>query len=99
MKFLVIWHLDVSRLTPEAIKAVMEQPNYGKKLEADGKLECRYHIVGSHGGAWIYKVSSNEELDMLLAAAPVYNFAKYRILPLAEMSDPDTVMRKLNVTK
>jgi hypothetical protein len=31
MKFLVIWHLDVSRLTPEVIKAVMEQPKYGKE--------------------------------------------------------------------
>ena len=95
MKYLVIWSLEVSRLTPEVIKAVMEQPNYGKKLAADGKLECRYHIVGSHGGAWIYSVKSNEELDMLLAAAPVYNFAKYKVLPLAEMSDPDTVLQKL----
>ena len=95
MKYLVIWSLEVSRLTPEVIKAVMEQPNYGKKLEADGKLECRYHIVGSHGGAWIYSVKSNEELDMLLAAAPVYNFAKYKVLPLAEMSDPGTVLQKL----
>ena len=95
MKFLVIWSLEVSRLTPEVIKAVMEQPNYGKKLQADGKIECRYHIVGSHGGAWIYCVKSNEELDMLLAAAPVYNFAKYQVLPLAEMGDPDTVWQKL----
>jgi muconolactone delta-isomerase len=98
MKFLVIWRLDVSHLTPELIKAVMDQPNYGKKLAAEKKLECRYHIVGSHGGAWIYNVKSNEELDMLLAAAPVYNFAKYDVLPLAEMSDPDTVLRKLGAS-
>ena len=95
MKYLVIWSLEVSRLTQEMIKAVMEQPDYGKKLQADGKLECRYHIVGSHGGAWIYSVKSNEELDMLLAAAPVYNFAKYKVLPLAEMSDADTVLQRL----
>ena len=95
MKFLVIWHLEVSRLTPEAVRAVMEQPKYGKKLEAEKKLECRYHIVGSHGGAWIYNVKSNEELDLLLAAAPVYNFAHYQVMPLAEMSDPDTVLRKI----
>ena len=69
MKFLVIWSVEVSRFTPEVIKAVMEQPNYGKELQADGKIECRYHIVGSHGGAWIYCVKSNEELDMPLAAA------------------------------
>jgi muconolactone delta-isomerase len=92
MKFLVIWYLDVSRLTPEVVKAVMEQPNYGKRLQADGKLECRYHIVGGHGGAWIYKVNSNEELDVLLAAAPVYNFAKYQVMALAEMTDADTVL-------
>lgn len=94
MKFLVLWHLDVARLTQEVVQAIMEQPNYGKKLEAEGKLECRYHIVGRHGGAWIYKVKSNEELDLLLAMAPVYNFAKYEVLPLADMSNPDTVLHK-----
>ncbi|MGD1092628.1 MAG: muconolactone Delta-isomerase family protein [Bryobacteraceae bacterium] len=99
MKFLVIWHLDVSQLSAEVIRAVMAQPNYGKKLQGDGKLECRYHIVGSHGGAWIYNVKSNEELDMLLAAAPVYNFAQYQVMPLAEMSDPDTVLRSLDASK
>ena len=55
MKFLVLWHLENTRLTPEIISAVLEQPKYGKKLEAQGKLECRYHVVGRHGGAWIYK--------------------------------------------
>ena len=70
MKFLVLWHLDVGRPGPELIKAIAQQPNYGKKLEADGKLECRYHLIGRHGGAWIYNVKSNEELDLLLAMAP-----------------------------
>ena len=91
MKFLVLWRLDTARLTPEVIRAVLEQPKYAKKLEAEGKLECRYHVVGSHGGAWIYKVSSNEELDRLLAMSPVYNFATYQVLPLAEMTDPATI--------
>ena len=94
MKFLVLWHLETGRITPDVVQAIMEQPNYGKKLEAEGKLECRYHIVGRHGGAWIYNVKSNEELDMLLAMAPVYNLAKYEVLPLADMSNPDTVLRK-----
>jgi len=94
MKFLVLWHLDTGRLTPDVIQAIMEQPDYGKELEAEGKLECRYHIVGRHGGAWIYNVKSNEELDMLLAMAPVYNLAKYEVLPLADMTNPDTVLRK-----
>ena len=92
MKFLVLWHLEVSRLNPEAMRAVLGQPNYAKKLESEGKLVCRYHLIGKHGGAWIYDVASNEELDRLLAMAPVYNFATYNILPLAEMTDPATVV-------
>jgi len=94
MKFLVLWHIEVRRLSTEVVKAVLEQPQYGKRLEEEGKLESRYHVVGSHGGAWIYKVDSNEELDRLLARAPVFNFASYQVLPLAEMSDPGTVAAK-----
>jgi len=94
VKFLVIWHFEVSRLTPDVIRAIGEQPKYGEKLAAQKKLECRYHVVGSHGGAWIYNVESNEELDRLLAMSPVYNYASYQVLPLAEMSDPATVTGK-----
>lgn len=94
MKFLVLWQLELGRLSPEVIAAVMDQPKYAKKLEAEGKIECRYHIVGRHGGAWIYNVASNEELDRLLAMSPVYNFASYQVLPLAEMSDPGTLVGK-----
>jgi len=91
---LVLWHFDVTRLNADVVRAIAEQPKYGEKLEADGKLECRYHVVGSHGGAWIYKVASNEELDRLLAMSPVYNFATYQVLALAEMTDPYTIAGK-----
>ena len=93
MKFLVLWRFDVTRLGPEVIRAIAQQPAYGEKLEKQGKLECRYHVVGSHGGAWIYKVDSNEELDRLLAMSPVYNFATYEVLALAEMEGPTTVVK------
>jgi len=81
LKFLVLWHFDVMRLTPEVVRAISEQPKYGERLEKQGKLECRYHIVGSHGGAWIYNVESNEELDRLLATSPVYPQTPKRFPP------------------
>jgi len=89
MKFLVLWHFELNRLGAEVNRAVMRMPQYADKLK--DKLECRYHVIGSHGGAWIYDVSSNEELDRLLAMSPVYNYASYQVLPLAEMVDPETI--------
>jgi muconolactone delta-isomerase len=55
-------------------------------LEESGKVVDRYHIVGYHGGAWIFNVESNDELEMLLAQAPVYNFSHFDVYPLADMS-------------
>ncbi len=88
MKFLVLWELELSRLRPEVVQAVLRMPDYAAPLRTQGKLVARYHIVGRHGGAWIYDVASNEELERLLAAAPVYNYARYEVIPLAEMESP-----------
>lgn len=88
MKFLVLWNLEMVRLTPEVIAAVLRMPEYAEPLERAGKVIARYHIVGSHGGAWIYDVDSNEELERLLVTAPVYNFARFDVRPLAEMEVP-----------
>lgn len=91
-KFLVLWSLEPACLGTETVNAVLRMPAYAEKLISQGKLEKRWHVVGQHGGAWIYSVENNEELDRLLAMAPVYNFAKYQILPLAEMIAPSTVV-------
>jgi muconolactone delta-isomerase len=61
-------------------------PEYGERLQREGKVLMRYHIVGAHGGAWIYDVESHEEFERLLAVAPVFNFSKYVVHALADMS-------------
>ncbi|MCA1693051.1 MAG: muconolactone Delta-isomerase family protein [Actinobacteria bacterium] len=86
MKFLVLWRMEISRLSADMMKSVLTMPDYAKPLEEQGKVIGRYHIVGSHGGVWIYNVESNDELEMLLAKSPVYNFAHFEVLPLADMS-------------
>ena len=86
MKFLVIWRMEINRLSAEMMKTVLRMPEYATPLEEQGKVLARYHIVGSHGGAWIYNVASNDELEMLLARSPVYNFAQFKVYPLADMS-------------
>jgi muconolactone delta-isomerase len=96
VKFLVMWELDLTRLSTGVMHAVMRMPEYAQDVIDEGKLEARYHIVGKHGGggAWIYDVDSNEELERLLALAPVYNFARYDVYPLAEMETPADVLRE-----
>lgn len=87
-KFLVIWRLEIARSGPEMMRAVLRQQEYGSRLQSEGKLIGRFHLVGGHGGAWIYDVGSNEELDNLLAQAPAYNYSTYEVLPLADMTQP-----------
>jgi muconolactone delta-isomerase len=93
MKFLVLWRFEIAGLRQDVIGAIGRMPDYAAALLRQQKLVARYHIVGRHGGAWIYDVSSNEELERLLAMSPVYNFAHYEVLPLAEMESPLAVMR------
>ncbi len=93
MKFLVIWELDVPRMSPALVQAVLRMPDYAKDVIARGKLFKRYHVVGKHGGAWIYDVDSNEGLERLLATAPVYNYARYEVYALADMDTPADVIQ------
>jgi len=86
MKFLVIWSLEQSLLSDAMVRAIARMPEYGARLEEQNKVVLRYHIVGAHGGAWIYDVDSHEEFERLLALAPVFNFSRYAIHPLADMT-------------
>ena len=86
MKFLVIWRIEITRLSGEMLKSVLRMRDYAQPLEQQGKVIGRYHIAGSHGGAWIYDVTSNDELEMLLAQSPVYNYAHFQVYPLADMT-------------
>ena len=61
MKFLVLWNVELALLSEAMVRAIARMPEYGRGLEEQGKVTMRYHIVGAHGGAWIYDVDSHEE--------------------------------------
>lgn len=86
VKFLVLWRLELSLLSREMAQAVARMGEYGAALEREGQLLSRYHVVGAHGGAWIYQVDSHEQFEQLLARSPIFNFVRYDIYPLAEMA-------------
>jgi muconolactone delta-isomerase len=90
MKFLVLWRIELSLLSAEMARAIGRMPAYGERLEGLGKVLARYHVVGSHGGAWIYAVDSHEEFERLLGQAPVFNYATYQVHALADMDQSPT---------
>jgi hypothetical protein len=63
MKFLVLWRFEIAGLRSEMIQAIARMPDYAAGLIKQGKLVARYHIVGTHGGAWIYDVLPLAEMD------------------------------------
>jgi len=87
MKFLVLWEFQsgIRGGLPEVAKLLTGLRAYARELHKQRKLEHYYHVVGKHGGAWIFDVESNDELEILLAKMPVYNFVKHTIHPLTEM--------------
>jgi muconolactone delta-isomerase len=88
MKFLVLWRIDLGLVSTDLARAIGRMPEYGQRLEDEGKVLARYHVVGAHGGAWIYEVDSHEEFERLLGRAPVFNFAEYTVHALADMEPP-----------
>jgi muconolactone delta-isomerase len=92
MKFLALWSIELSLVSDAMVRAIARMPDYGQRLEQQGKVLARYHVVGAHGGAWIYEVDSHEEFERLLAMAPVFNFARYTVHPLADMSGEANVV-------
>jgi muconolactone delta-isomerase len=87
VKFLVTWQLELSLLSREMAAAIARVPSYAAGLERAGKLLSRYHVVGAHGGVWIFDVDSHEELERLLGGSPAYNFSHYDVKALSEMSE------------
>ena len=49
-KFLVLWKLELSRATPNVVRAVLQQQDYGARLLAAGKLVARYHLEPATSG-------------------------------------------------
>jgi hypothetical protein len=49
MKFLVMWRVELSRVSGEMMRSVLTMPDHARPLEESGKVIGRYHVVGGHG--------------------------------------------------
>lgn len=85
MTSLVLWRIELALLSSHLLRAVLQMGDYSASAQRSGMISGRYNVVGAHGGAWLCEVASNEELEQLLARAPIYNFARFEVLPLASL--------------
>ncbi len=49
MKFLVIWNIEIGRLSGEMMKAVLRMRDHAQPLEEQGKVIGRYHMIDATG--------------------------------------------------
>jgi len=82
MKFLIIQWIR-SEVTLEKLATLMPaQFKYLDELEATGKIEAYYHLIGQQGQMVIADVSSDEELSRLIGDDPLFFYSRREIYPL-----------------
>ena len=91
MKFLVIWQIEIALLSREILKSVARMPDYAQPLEKSGQGDRPLSYPRLAWRRVDLRRRSNEELDMLLARSPVYNYCRYQVYPLADMTPPGFV--------
>ena len=61
MKFLVLWSLEQSLLSDAMVRAIARMPEYGQRLEEQGSVLMRYHVVGAHGSTTWRRTRSSSD--------------------------------------
>lgn len=82
MKFLVLQWIKpqvpierLARLTPAQFR-------YLEKLEAQGKIDSYYHLIGRQGHMIICNAKSDDELSRIISEDPLFFDSERQIYPL-----------------
>lgn len=71
----------------EAMQMMKEQWKYILSLKREGKLLHAYKMSGRKGGVGIANVSSEKELEEIIANMPLFPFLKVETAALIDMED------------
>ena len=87
MKFLVLWRMNLGRRSPDMALRSDGCRGTGPGSTPRARSSRATTWSGHTGGHGSTQVGSHEELERLLGTAPVFNFATYEVIPLADMDD------------
>jgi len=95
MKFLIIQWIR-SEVPLEKLATLMPaQFKYLDELEATGKIEAYYHLIGQQGQMVIADVSSDEELSRLIGDDPLFFYSRREIYPLTTRETHKKYLKEL----
>ncbi len=82
MKFLVLQWIKPQVPIERLASLTPAQFKYLAKLEAQGKIEKYYHLIGQQGHMVICNVESDEELSRITSEDPLFFDSEREIYPL-----------------
>jgi len=82
MKFLVLQWIKPQTPIERIASLTPAQFKYLEKLEAQGKIEQYYHLIGQQGHIIICSVDSDEELSRIVSEDPLFFDSERKIYPL-----------------
>jgi muconolactone delta-isomerase len=82
MKFLILQRIK-PRVPIDRLASLMPaQFKYLSKMEADGKVDLYYHMIGQQGHMLICNADSDEELSRIIGEDPLFFDSDRQIYPL-----------------
>ncbi len=82
MRFLVIQRVRVQTSVKDLAVLLPAQIRYYEELQAQGRVEAYYHLIGQQGHMLICSVSSDEELSSIIGRDPLFFQSQREVYPL-----------------
>jgi len=82
MKFLVLQWIKPQVPIERLASLTPAQFKYLSKLEAQGKIERYYHLIGRQGHMVICNADSDEELSRIISEDPLFFDSERQVYPL-----------------
>ncbi len=82
MKFLILQRIKPKVPIDRLASLMPAQFKYLAKMEAEGKIDLHYHLIGQQGHMLICNADSDEELSRIIGEDPLFFDSERHIYPL-----------------
>lgn len=86
MRFLVLQRIRAHASVKDLAVLLPAQMRYYEELQASGKVEAYYHMIGQQGHMLICDVGSDEELSSIIGRDPLFFHSHREVYPLTTVA-------------